>query len=441
MINRISYFFIFLNIYLPFILITGPALPDIIITFSGIFFLFLFYYKKLSTNFFDKKIIYISFLFWIYLLFISFVAENKYLSFRDSIIFIRILIIPLAIYYWIGLKESNINKTILVIFLAILFVCIDTFYQFMQYESEFGFGKDLFGFIPSWYGRLTGPFGDELIPGAYLSKFSLLGLVYLLLNIKNKMNLYIASVIYLSFVGSVIYFTGERMAFATYLMGLLFLLFFYKNKRFIFLSSLLIILLISFLTNKYHPFYNDYKIINSTALHLGLKIEKQFKCGENKKNNCKRIINLQPEFLVVIKNFKKSAYGEIYNLGYNMFKDNKLFGTGLNNFTTLCKKDLRYKNIMKNYSCASHPHNIYLQFLIETGVFGFLFFIIYLFYIFYFILKKNYNEYYLISLSTLIIVFWPFMSTGSLLKNWNGISTFYIIGVCLAVLNLQKKIN
>ena len=42
-------------------------------------------------------------------------------------------------------------------------------------ESEGGFynlayKKDIFGFRTDWYGRLTGPFGDELIPGAYLSK-------------------------------------------------------------------------------------------------------------------------------------------------------------------------------------------------------------------------------------------------------------------------------
>ena len=41
-----------------------------------------------------------------------------------------------------------------------------------------GFGKDLLGFKSDWYGRLTGPFGDELVPGAYISKFGLLGYLY-----------------------------------------------------------------------------------------------------------------------------------------------------------------------------------------------------------------------------------------------------------------------
>ena len=50
---------------------------------------------------------------------------------------------------------------------------------------------------------------------------------------------------------------------------------------------------------------------------------------------------------------------------------------------------------------------------------------------------NNFNKYSLISLSTLIILFWPIMSTGSLLKNWNGIQTFFVIGLSIL---LSKKL-
>ena len=116
------------------------------------------------------------------------------------------------------------------------------------------------------------------------------------------------------------------------------------------------------------------------------------------------------------------------------------FGTGLNNFTYLCNNDERYMDIIKTYSCVSHPHNIYLQWLIESGIFGFAIFIIYLIYLFYYSYKSK-SEYKLISIATMLILFWPIMSTGSLLKNWNGVSTFFIVGICLAISNLNKKIN
>ena len=48
-----------------------------------------------------------------------------------------------------------------------------------------GFQNDILGFSSDWYGRLTGPFGNELVPGAYLSKFGLLGYLFFLF-IKKK---------------------------------------------------------------------------------------------------------------------------------------------------------------------------------------------------------------------------------------------------------------
>jgi len=197
--------------------------------------------------------------------------------------------------------------------------------------------------------------------------------------------------------------------------------------------------LLSILINKTHPIYNDYKILESTPYHLGLKIEKEIKCKNNDQLQCKKIINLQPSFLEIIKNFDQSAYGQIYGLALKMFNDHKLQGIGMNNFNYLCKNDERYKNVIKNYNCVNHPHNIYIQWLVETGIFGLLFFIIYLYFIIQFIIMNNFNKYSLISLSTLIILFWPIMSTGSLLKNWNGISTFFIIGICLTLSKIKQK--
>ena len=441
MINKIQSFLIFLIIILPISLISGPAIPDLTITFSGLFFLILIIYKKDLRILTENKFFIISSFFWIYLLLISTNAENRYLSFRDALIFIRILFIPILILYIASLDRKYIEKIIMVIFASVIFVSIDSFYQYMNYQPEYGFRADLLGFKSDWYGRLTGPFGDELIPGAYLSKLSLLGLIFIFMKVKNILKLNIYSISYLSIVGLIIFASGERMALATYLMSLIFLIIFYKGKRLIFLFSFLLTIALSFIAKNNHPYYNDYKILESTPYHLGLKIEKNFKCKKNTNLQCQKIINLQPEFKEVILNFDKSAYGEIYKLASKMFKDHKYFGIGLNNFTYLCNNDFRYKNRMQNYSCVSHPHNIYLQWLVEAGIFGLIFFIIYLLSISISIYKRNYNEFSLISLATLLILFWPIMSTGSLLKNWNGVSTFFIIGICLSLSRLYKKIN
>ena len=118
-----------------------------------------------------------------------------------------------------------------------------------------------------------------------------------------------------------------------------------------------------------------------------------------------------------------------------MIKIYPFTGIGMNNFNFGCLN----VEIFKKERCWSHPHNFYLQWLTENGIIGFIFFIIYIFLIFYRVLKSNsaitYNKYSLIALS---VIFWPIMSTGSLLKNWHGIETFFIIGLSLALLNFKK---
>ena len=437
MINNISKLFILSISILSATLITGPAIPDLITTFSGIFFLFYLYYTNQYKKIFKEKIFIISILFWFYLLIVSIFAENKLLSFSDSLVFIRILILPISIYFWVTLDRKDLNNILLVIFLCVVFVIIDTLFQFTQYNSEFGFGRDLLGFKSNWYGRLTGPFGNELIPGAYLSKFSFLGLSFLLIITKQNKFKNIICVFYLSILGLTIFASGERMALATYGMGLFFLLIFFKNRS-IFIISILVTITLILVIKNFHPSYNDFNIIESTPYHLGLKVEKNFKCNNDKLSKCTKIINLQPSFIKVLKNFNKTSYGEIYKLSFEMFKNNVLVGVGLNNFTHLCQNDLKYKKIITNYVCASHPHNFYIQWLVEAGVIGFFIFIVYLSYLSYFILIKNYNEYSLFSFATILVLFWPIMSTGSLLKNWNGIITFFIIGISLALTKIKK---
>ena len=110
-----------------------------------------------------------------------------------------------------------------------VFVLFDTLFQFFNYSSEKGFQNDILGFSSNWYGRLTGPFGDELVPGAYVSKFGLLGYLFFLF-IKKTKYLNLLEILYLSLIGLVCFASGERMALATYFLALFFLLIFIKNK-------------------------------------------------------------------------------------------------------------------------------------------------------------------------------------------------------------------
>jgi len=320
-----------------------------------------------------------------------------------------------------------------------VFVCVDTFYQFLNYTSENGFGKDLLGFNSNWYGRLTGPFGDELIPGSYVSKLGLIGFVYLISDHKLKNKIILHS-FYLSSILLVSYISGERMAFATYMLSLFVLLIFLNEFRKSIFFSIVLGGALIFLTIYLHPFYNDFEVIESTQYHQGQKIEKFFECDYDKNKICKKIINVQPSFIEIIRNFSSSAYGEIYLLSYKMFLDNPITGIGINNFKFLCNNYKIYKNMMINYDCASHPHNIYIQWLTEGGLVVFISFIIYLSFLIIFIINNfGDKKYKIIYLVILLAMFWPIMSTGSLIKNWYGIITFFIIGITICLSKFKSN--
>ena len=96
--------------------------------------------------------------------------------------------------------------------------------------------------------------------------------MYFLFQVKDLKENFLQST-YLSVILLVSYVSGERMAFATFSAGLFVLLVFLNGfRKSIFLSICLGGILI-FLTIYFHPFYNDFKIIESTEYHQGQKLK------------------------------------------------------------------------------------------------------------------------------------------------------------------------
>ncbi len=123
-----------------------------------------------------------------------------------------------------------------------------------------------------------------------------------------------------------------------------------------------------------------------------------------------------------------------------MFRNNPITGIGLSNFKFLCENQEKYKKMMTHYSCASHPHNTYIQWLTEGGVLTLTFFMLYLITLFRLIVKnKGDRNSKILSLTLILILFWPIMSTGSLIKNWYGVTVFFIIGASICISKI--KIN
>ncbi|PPR45171.1 MAG: hypothetical protein CFH21_00032 [Alphaproteobacteria bacterium MarineAlpha5_Bin11] len=427
----------FLIYIFPFILITGPALPDIILTCTAIVLIYKTYIEK-NYEIFNQTWFKVGVLLWLWFIFVSFFAYNNYLSFIDSIIFIRFIIFILAVQYFLSNNKIR-NNTIKIIFVFSIFITIDSGYQFFNYDSETGFKNDIFGIEPEGlYGRISGPFKD-LVPGSVLTKFFFISLILYSSNLEKYKK--ITALIIFSTIISLIFFSGERVAFATLLLGILILFFLPKFRIFIILCSVFSSLFIFIVVNS-HPIFNDYTIIQSTSQHEGLLIQKTFPCKNDANKTCSKKIRMQPRFIEVVKDFKNSAYGEIYNTALNMWKDNKFTGVGLNNFSFVCNNFKKYDKFHKHTDCATHPHNFYIQALAESGIIGFFIFTSLIVTLIISILKSNQEtKLKFIFVISLVVVFWPIISTGSFLKNWHMALVSYLIGICLSnIRSWDKKI-
>tara|TARA_X000000950_G_C13882144_1_gene647278 strand:+ start:367 stop:1665 length:1299 start_codon:yes stop_codon:yes gene_type:complete len=397
---------------IPFFLIFGPAIPELIISIIIIFFFKNNYSLKKMKKYFDK--IFISFsAFFIYIFLCS--LTNFFNDKIDLILLLKSFFLIRFVFFYISIKwlSENINSNqikyfIYIFFATILFVIIDLVIQYF-------FGHDILGYeafvpgTPTAY-RLTGPFGDELIPGSYLMKFGLIFsyFFFILFNINEKK--YLPFLFILLTIS--IFITGERAAFVLFVFGSFLVLLF--KRYYLSILSLTILLLFSlFITISFDENLKK-RMLNYTFYQLNLNSYFDLNGNKNEKNN----------------SFIDNPYGAHYETAYNIFKDNVIFGAGYKQFRKECLDEKYFhiaKSKLREVRCSTHPHNIFLEILSETGIVGFILFLIIIKTIFFEILKSQKINYYLFFQITLI--FFPFISSGSIFTNKNLIYIFFILSL------------
>lgn len=418
----------------PILMLAGPAAINISLLIILIFFL-----KDLNKlNIYSNKIFITLFIFWIYITSLSFFSDDILLSLKTSFSQIKFYSILFFLFIFLDLNNPKIqNKAFLLWSIIILFVCIDTNYQNLNGYDFFGFKAEgysnvqgkffldkqlkIVGPTDPYYlnlinettntDRLSGPFGSELIVGAYLSKISPFLFYYFTLNYKNfNLTKKIYSFFILTFILQTILISGERTAFLIILIIYFFsIMVLFKKKLFKFFSIIFIIILSLFI------FSSDFE--------------------KNRYNDA----------IKILKNYKDSSYGRLAFSSINIFNQNIFFGVGVKGYRLECYK---LEDTVKNNPhpmCSSHPHNGPLELLSETGLIGtsifLIFFILLLRKVFYDYYNQNLNSTFFLS-SNFIFLILPFMyllpvvPNGSLFTSWNGSFFWFSLGL---ILSLSKK--
>ena len=378
-----GYFSVIISLTLPF-LISGPFVPDLIVSLSSLLFL-IYVFKDKLFFYFNKKPLIIFFIFCIYCILVSvFVAKYRMLSFESSFFYFRIGVFACLIWYLI-----DQNKKILTYFYYVLVVCfsvliVDSYVQFF-------IGTNIIG-LPKSGARISSFFGDELILGSYLSRLFPLLFALFVLKEKKQLELYSMIILFILLSG-LIYISWERAAFFLYILSYIFIIIllekFAKLKIILSVLSLFLIVLIT----SYFPVVKDRMLSNSI-------------------NTIKKSI-FTPE------------HDSLIRTAYNMFLDKPIFGHGPKMFRVICKDEKYATGIAP---CMTHPHNFYVQLLAETGIIGFSFLFSAFAYVLYcayrqlksiVLRQKRYlTDYQVCLLAGILITVWPLTTNGNFFHNW-----------------------
>lgn len=372
-------------------LVTGPFIPDLILSSLSIWFLY-YCVKKKILKIFKNKYFLVFIIFWIFCVLSSLLSDEILFSLKSSIFYIRIGIFAILISYLIDL-----NKKILVFFyyaiaITFLILVIDGFFQHFTGYNILGYSKYTI--------RVSSFFGDEYILGSYLTRLSPLFFALFIVREKKKFESYFFFIL-LFLVSILIFLSGERAAFFLFILSSVFIIFFissYKYQRLlVFLISLIVIISILVKDSKfsdrfYHSIVKDMRIEN---------------------NNFSKIIIFT------------QMHDSLYRTGFKMFLDQPILGHGPKLFRKKCN-NIKYSTGV--YPCSNHPHNFYIQLLAETGLIGFSFlFGLFIYFIYivtnhifriYKYKERLFSDYQLCLLAGLLITIWPLTSNGNLFSNY-----------------------
>ena len=422
----------------------------------------IFTYRKEFLKFEDKKIITFLFLFFLVIIISTALNYNNWEhdSLVKSIIYLIYLIFVIVVSLIVKKQDIDIKYFLFSCLLCSGFLSLDIIFQSIN-------GKDLFGFVsPKTHN--SGFFGNELVAGAYIQKFFLLGvfLIPLIINQNKKINLLFVLFLLVGFTAVIL--SGNRMPAVIFLAFIFLAFIFFRKIRYNFLITLLILPFVYLLIIKnnkdislsHFSFWENLNDMAPSISNLLKEKHPELKEGMTITNELKKkypelgedisfrhafkrgILEYQKKFN---KQYEMTSYGSghvtIFVTALDTWLDSPFLGSGIKSFRVNCQDKLH----LPNRVCESHPHNYYLGILNSAGVVGIISILLVLFFIFrnqikIYSIEKDKIDYvgYAILLS-LFMEFFPLRSSGGFFSTQSSTYIFLLLGISWGI--LQKKLE
>ncbi len=326
-----------------------------------------------------------------------------------SLGFIKYLIFVFSITYYLK-KKNNLNLIFSIWIITLLIVSFDIYFEYI-------FKYNILGFVSTDPDRIASFLRKELKIGHFILGFCFIcsGFFFEKYNNKSNTSIILGFLIIIFFISSII-LTGERSNTIKAIFGLIvYLLLFSKkinfNKKKIFLIFTIAIIVFFFISEKVQRRFNIF-IIDPI---------------------------MQKGFIETYKGSQQAAH---FYTAIEIFKSNLFFGIGNKNFRIECENEKYYNPSYARTTerCATHPHQIYFEFLSEHGIIGTVAILAIIFYSIYkslIIYKKNNNLIHLGSIIFIILTFVPALPSGSFFTSFAA-TIFWINFSIMIFFNLKN---
>ena len=335
------------------------------------------------------------FLFWLWCIFVGAISEFPAYSVGEAIIWFRFPLFAMATAFWLARDRRLLYAMLVSTAIGLLVMCcILTAEIFIEGQKG---------------GRLMWPYGD-LVPGSYVAKVGLPAftiMVALAVSVKGRVAVLSGIIALITMVISVM--TGERINFLIracggMLAGLVWKPNWGRYMALVAVEVLAVVLIFSALPDTASR-YTDQFIKGATNLH-------------------------------------ESDWLKTINGGYQLAQDNLMFGIGTANYRLVLNEGIlnKYENVRGDV----HPHNFYVQLLLETGLIGFVLGVLFLWSIIWSCFKASLkNRNYVLVATVWVIpfgIFWPIATSSDFFGQWNNIFIWSAVALSLSngINNLKR---
>jgi O-antigen ligase len=391
-----------LVLILPVCLMGGRVLVDASLSLTAILFL-LRSFKARDWRWVHTAWFKIAVGLWLWMVFISFFAFDRSLSFSQTLPWMRFLIFAAALEAWV-LNEIWMRRLLWVTTGVLVFTSLDALLQYIH-------GTDIFGHSRFGPERLTAMF-DRPKVGIFIAKLMFPAVFGVFAWHSWRRGRLAPSVAFAGLVLlliTAIFLSGERMALLLALLGLVIGAVLQKGSLRIIVGGALSLGLVGMVV---------------LSLYNPLMIKRHV-----------------DETYDTLTHLAESQYGMIWNSGLHLAMRHPLLGAGMKNFRVACAGlDLPQS---PEDRCGTHPHNLYLEWAVGSGIPGLLGFLLLIGAWFRGLWQAasryGFGVWLMGPLIAMIIQLWPLGPSGSFFSNWAGGMFWLAVGWALAAARLLER--